>query len=265
VADARDHGFYAAGLVHAVAPDSEIRLIRVLDDAGQGDLQTLNRALIDFITEVVVRKEGAEDRVQQAGQGEPLAGAVINLSLGVHPPPDAFGEEHPEEIAEIASLGTILSVAKCLNLVTVAAAGNDSALSDEPLPAQIPAAWSTAIGVAASNKDGQISCFSNEGQIMAPGGDGGPRPSDCRPMLHTCEDGDCPYGLISLSLLSPTGYIYWHGTSFSAPLVSGWAAVLVQRGEGRLTQQQVLQEMQASDRPEAEPNLMTIDTSGSSP
>ncbi|MGD8625904.1 MAG: S8/S53 family peptidase [Anaerolineae bacterium] len=262
VADARDHGLYAAGLVHAVAPDSEIRLIRVLDDAGQGDLQTLNRALLDFITEVVARKGAGEDRVQQAVQGEPLAGAVINLSLGVHPPPGTVDREQPEEIA---SLSTILSVAQCFNLVTVAAAGNDSALSDEPLPAQIPAAWSSAIGVAASNKEGQISCFSNEGQIMAPGGDGGPRRSDCRPMLHTCEDGECPYGLISLSLLSPTGYIYWHGTSFSAPLVSGWAAVLVQRGKGELTQDQVLQEMQASDRPGAEPNLMTIDVSGSSP
>jgi subtilisin family serine protease len=262
-ADVRDHGLYAAGLVHAVAPASEIRLIRVLDDTGQGDLQTLNRALLAFISEVVERKGTDAAAQQQAEPDGTLRGAVINLSLGVHPPPDAAEQGLPEEIA---SLGAILSVAQCFDLVTVAAAGNDSALSDAPLPPQIPAAWPSAIGVAASNANGQLSCFSNEGQIMAPGGDGGPHPSACRSMLQTCED-DCPYALISLSLLSPTGYIYWHGTSFSTPLVSGWAAALVDRAGGWLPQERVLTEMMDSGRPSAgpDPDVMIIDVSDTSP
>ncbi len=213
--DMRDHGLFAAGLVHAVAPASEIRLIRVLDNEGQGDLQTLNRALVAFIDEVAGPASTAASQ-----QEVPLRGAVINLSLGVHPPPDAEEQGLP---AEISSLRTILAAAECLDIVTVAAAGNDSAGRQPHLPAQIPASWSSTIGVAASNESRALACFSNEGDILAPGGEGGPQPDECRPMFQDCT-GDCPYALISLSVASPTGYRYWTGTSFSTPLVSGLAA-----------------------------------------
>jgi subtilisin family serine protease len=224
-ADVSDHGLFAAGLVHAIAPDSEIELIRVLDDSGRGDLQTLNGALITFIRQVV------EDQ-------DRLHGAVINLSLGAHLPPDAPEQGLPEEIV---SLNTILRVAQCHGIVVVAAAGNDSAESATPLPMQVPAGWDSSLGVAASNCSKRLSCFSNAGEVNAPGGEGGKLPDGCESMLDECSE-DCEYGLISLSLASNWGYTYWTGTSFSAPLVSGLAATVLDRGadeSGWLTPDQV--------------------------
>ena len=218
--DVSDHGLFVSGLVHAVAPQSEIYLVRVLDDTAQGDLQTLNGALVNFITHTLAISDT-------------LDGGVINLSLGVHSP---TGEALPREIT---SLDTILSAARCFGMVVVAASGNDSAESS-PLPPQIPAGWESTIGVAASNIAKQMACFSNAEKVLAPGGDG--EQPGCIPALDECvgteetevaqAEGSCPLALISLSLASDTGYGYWNGTSFSAPLVSGLAALLYdQEGE----------------------------------
>lgn len=217
-----NHGLFAAGLVHAVAPQSQIELIRVLDDNGQGDLQTLNRALVEFI-----------QRVAQAG-GPP---AVINLSLGLHLLPEEKLQDLP---GDAQSLRTILQVAtECLPIVVVAASGNDSAQSDRPLEAQIPAVWGMKddvawrdrlIAVAASNQERRQSCFSNEGEVSAPGGDGAPGTTHrCEQKITTCAE-DCPLGVLSLAISSPSGFTYWNGTSFAAPLVSGQAAVLLSNG-----------------------------------
>jgi subtilisin family serine protease len=218
-----NHGLFAAGLVHAVAPQSQIELIRVLDDNGQGDLQTLNRALVEFM-----------QRVAQAG-GQPAA--VINLSLGLHLLPEEKLQGLP---GDAQSLRTILQVAtECLPIVVVAASGNDSAKSDQAMEAQIPAVWGMEddvswrdrlIAVAASNQEQRQSCFSNEGEVSAPGGDGAPgTTSRCEQKITTCAE-DCPLGVLSLAISSPSGYTYWNGTSFAAPLVSGQAAVLLSNG-----------------------------------
>jgi hypothetical protein len=121
VADLRDHGLFVAGLVHAVAPASEIRLIRVLDEVGCGDLFTLNEALERFTGEVK-RERGT------------LKGVVVNLSLGVHNLEkdvilDKCGPEDPEN--DIVSLCTALSDAYNDGAVIVAAAGNESNGSDK--------------------------------------------------------------------------------------------------------------------------------------
>ena len=66
--------------------------------------------------------------------------------------------------------------------MVVAAAGNDSFSADlaatspadayAPLPAEIPAGDAQVIGVAASTYDKQRGCFSNSGDVAAPGGNG---------------------------------------------------------------------------------------------
>jgi len=223
-ADVRNHGLFVAGLVHVVAPKAEIQLIRVLDNTGQGDLQTLNRALRTFISETLA-------------YSDTLNGAVINLSLGVHPPPDAEYEKPPEEVV---SLSRILTLAKCLNFSVVAASGNDSAKSIPPLDAQRPASWNSTVGVAASNMGGKLACFSNDGEIAAPGGDGEGASPVCKQVIHKCVEADehqtqavadyegCRFALISLSLNSDVGYSFWNGTSFAAPLVSGVAALILE-------------------------------------
>lgn len=228
--DVRDHGLFVAGLVHAVAPASELYLIRVLNEDGCGDLFTLNEALARFT--------GEAKKVRGT-----LEGVVINLSLGVHNPEDAeenenatpneCGPETPDE-DDLVSLCTALSAAYNEGAVIVAAAGNDSDNEEVPLPAQIPAAYAFVIGVQASNINRQLACFSNEGGVSAPGGDG--VAEDCAAGHQACA-GDCAEAVISLVLFPPeqeaywpTHYGYWSGTSFSAPLVSGLAALVSQAG-----------------------------------
>lgn len=202
-----DHGLFVASLVHAVAPSATLKLVRVLDEYGQGTLFDLNYALSQFVTETLAL-------------GRP---GVINLSLGVHPPPDAATTGLPDEIV---ALKTIIGGAAGFNFIVVAAAGNDSTPTST-MPLQIPASYPTAIGVAASTITRTKACFSNAGFDPSPG-------IYPRPWL-AAPGGGCGSTLpddyvIGRGLSSPSGYLYWKGTSFSAPLVSGIAALVLGRG-----------------------------------
>ncbi len=200
-----NHGLFVAGLVHALAPAADIRLIRVLDDAAQGNLFTLVTALYEFISNLPEDKR-----------------AVINLSLGLHGS-DIEGEEDwdgPDLLREA------LQQAHRQNIVIVAAAGNENALTEADAPAAFPARWEFVVGVAASDSKKRRACFSNQGDVMAPGGAG---LKNCIPPMGRCHDDDCPYAVISLDVGSYTGYSYGIGTSFAAPLVAGLAARLQAR------------------------------------
>jgi len=211
-----DHGLFAAGLVYAVAPQSEIHLVRVLNDYGCGDLWTLNNAINQWTA--------------QQTKGERLDKVVLNLSLGVHQPRDFARANWP---AEIVSLDEALRNARGRGAVIVAASGNDSYDSGVARPMQLPADWDYVIGVAASNQDPDFACYSNLGDVLAPGADGGPwEDGKCRPIAHTCkpDQAGCPFGLVSLATTTKTGYRFWVGTSFAAPVVSGQAALLLSGG-----------------------------------
>jgi hypothetical protein len=200
-----NHGLFVAGLAHEVAPDSEIHLYRVLDEYLQGDLFTLDTAIYAFITETLA-------------VGGDSGGAVINLSLGIHPQAGRVPRELPPEVV---ALQLLLAGARCHGMAVVAAAGNDRH-DGNPVP-HIPARYEFVLGVAASNNEREPACFSNRGQVAAPGGDG-------QRGCTLCSPGTCPEkSLISLVLDSP-GYAYWSGTSFAAPLASGQAALLLERG-----------------------------------
>ena len=289
--DVSDHGLFVAGLIHAVAPESEIHLYRVLDEHGCGQVFTISEAILHFA-------EGVQ------ADARSLDGAVINLSLGVHKPrtivqhsglsraPQAEMAETSEveasEVEEearrrrevldvlardqIESLRMAVAFATEAQIVIVAAAGNDSYLASQDglvLSSHYPAQYPSVIGVSASNALRQRSCFSNWGDLAAPGGDGGAdsllaerdpeffeeNPDlwglDCLPLSSTCS-GNCPHALIGLEYSQDTagnetyGYIYWQGTSFSTPLVSGAAALLLDAsssisggGQTRLSPDQV--------------------------
>jgi len=230
--DMRDHGLFVSGLIHAVAPQSNITLIRVLNPYGCGSLQALNMGLFHYI---------AQSQIQGT-----LASSVLNMSLGIHKP-KASDRDRAEELRmspgeidrlrmdEIESLRTLLYFAHSQGAVIVAAAGNESTKSQVE-PMQIPADYPFVVGVAANNKGGARSCFSNRGDVAAPGGDGGadatePAKYPCAPRNDVCTDSSCDKSVVSLVHHVTDGYAYWSGTSFSAPLVSGLAALLLSTGD----------------------------------
>lgn len=219
IPDARDHGVFSASLVQAVAPKSDIRLLRVLNDSNRGKLDVLNDELTAFIDNQVSKAEDDE---------RPLDKTVINLSLGVHVGPQD-SDDDSDDPAE--TLGMILKWAHELGAVIVAAAGNDSAgVIDPPKDPQIPASYDFVIGVGASNHEGGHACFSNGGDVYAPGGDNA---TACDPAIINCTiENDFKNCIIGYAHhISPDSHFAsWKGTSFAAPLVSGQAALLLSAG-----------------------------------
>ena len=253
--DQADHGVFVAGLAHAVAPASELHLVRVLDQHGKGELADVLYVL---------------SALNRAG----LPKTVVNMSLGFVPLPSAqpalrqavchelglqacdlpalvdeykrtknlnvlealeYDSDLASLEAEIASLGQSSLIA--------AAAGNASSRGDVKDP-QFPAAFATdypaVLAVAASDHNRERSFYSNRGNIVAPGGgDNGKdcdRPTPGRPA--TCWRG-AEYWLISIAqhrnprpLSSYWSYGAWVGTSFATPLVSGMAADLLETLSG---------------------------------
>lgn len=211
----KEHGLFVTGLIHALAPESEYTLYRVLDDRGCGDLFGLVEGLHLFMAEV-------------SGPAGSLGNVVINMSMGVLQPRDA-GEG-------VAVLEAAVLEAFERGAVLVAAAGNDSVSADHRLPAELPAAYQEVIGASSVNNQTAPTCYSNQGDVAAPAGEADltgklgseDEPLRCEPRAYTCTaagDGPaCWWGVISLATVSETDYAYWVGTSFAAPLVSGLAA-----------------------------------------
>jgi subtilisin family serine protease len=240
------HGLFAAHLAHTVAPDSQIYLVQVLrydtdTKALYGNLFTLLNAMHVFMGH------------------DPSVPTVVNLSLGIDV--DNINKEYstnsnfrealdsisnvleirgdailaginPDLVADyvpVVSLQTLLSHYNDneSNIVFVAAAGNDGGT----LP-QTPGVYPWVIAVAASNVEGVKACFSNSGDVAAPGGDGDG--GACTVDLIQCEGmTNCPYGVMSMVVTDDgtASYAYWAGTSFSTPLVSGMAALALADGE----------------------------------
>lgn len=217
-----DHGIFAAGLVHAVAPDAKLELVRVLNnDNGRGTLFDLLSALYEFYT-----RNGDNETLD-------LHGTVMNLSVGVHHPitptfasltvTDTFGLPN-----EVLSLKQILRYGYDHGAVIVAAAGNDFAFGeDDSTWTETPAAYDFVISVGGSNQVGARSCFSNNGELFAPAGDGAD--SDCSgPPAENCPT-DPTRCIVSVlhddQGITNASFGYWVGSSFAAPQVSGLAAL----------------------------------------
>lgn len=223
--DLGHHGMFVAQMVHAVAPASEIELYRVLNNQIEGNLYSL----INTFRETLLATNN-------------ISPTVVNMSLGIRIPPPGSDIQLPS--SGIEAFRTLVTLANCRNIVVVAAAGNNSIMSNPPELAHLPADWSSVIGVAASNVAHQRSCFSNQGDIAAPGGDGR-MPDDpvtstlpiplCQDRINVCDVmGDsCPFAIIGPigppSDDNETGLIYWNGSSFAAPLVTGLAARVLQK------------------------------------
>jgi hypothetical protein len=194
--DIRDHGLFVAGIVCDLARHADVRLVRVLNDWGVGDLMSIAHALRQV--------PGMVDRTKRPH-------LIVNMSLGADlaPGDEGFKEWLPATYGHLfacdraeplrANLEAALAAAaqplgddaarlmrlSLLNLalavswlvqeqgaMLVASAGNDY---DKQKPAppttarqepRFPARYADALGVAAVNVKGAPSEFANRGDVQ---------------------------------------------------------------------------------------------------
>jgi len=232
ITDSDEHGVFIASLIHKIVPASTIKLVRVLDNGGCSDGNTLVNAMGNFI----------QSEKAQISQGKRV---VFNLSLGV--PASVL-----TDVVDLAPLeGTLFHTMNENGILVVAAAGNDLGK-----PLLLPAGFSDdsqlnpftkVIAVEAHNSKGEPACFSNKGQnaLLAPGGEGKSEKdkdgniNPCASDLNDCTDKTtCDQAIMGRT--HDGRWIFWAGTSFAAPLVSGAAAHWLSQG---CTPQQVYDQL----------------------
>jgi hypothetical protein len=236
-----DHGLFVAGLIHDIAPRAEIRLWRVLNDFGGGDLCTLVQALAEAL-------ETAQD------ERKPV---LINLSLVINMPVETLNALWASPNFNFqqrfdATLDVALGEIRATDCVAVAAAGNGSGGEGPAQEPRYPARFDTVIAVAAANRGGQPALFADRGEVQSGttpngvatfGGDadrsGGGNPA-IRPTVHLASGTpirDAPIGIMISATVpqdngqaNETGWAYWAGSSFATPIVTGLTACLVSAG-----------------------------------
>lgn len=241
-----DHGLFSAGIVKDIAPKTEIHLIQAIDDAGLTDLLEVTDAL-----SVLPGTLGGKKRL------------IVNLSLTFTVPTFAeFLKQGGPLLAGLTqddydlihhSLGDVMAWLQQQNVLVVASAGNynmPDAARPEP---RFPAYYDTVFGVAAYNRQFAAAAYSNCGDenkivvsngIATLGGDtiinrGQREIADLRDGPDAIEGifsaVDLPFFPLSAAGTTvgngsnTTGWVYWVGTSFAAPIISAVAAAIWDR------------------------------------
>ena len=202
IAQWTDNGVGLTGLAYG----AKILPVRVLDDAGEGDANTIAR--------------GVRYAVQRGAK-------VINMSLEFAPDDSGM----PLKKADIPQLISAIDYAHRKGVLVIAASGNEGATTID-YPAKAP----NVVAVGATTEHGCLSAFSNIGKgldIVAPGGGSDSRhgnDSNCRPgrgkpgrdisQVTLVAQGAKTFGI-------PGGY---EGTSMAVPHVSAAAALVIASG-----------------------------------
>ena len=216
------HGEFVWSLSHEVAPGAKYFFYPVLDEYGLGDTATLIAALEQFAA--------TAQRLDRPKGIKELQGVVINLSLTINSAQGDIVGPLNDEITKLVDMG----------VTVVAAAGNDSSAGVQPM--RPPAAFSNVIGVAAVQVDNQRASYSNWAptgsiDVAAPGGDGDCTTANGAPYCVIGRDRNTQFLCKSISKAGKcvhpyryvAGYLAWTGTSFATPLVSGLAALVIQK------------------------------------
>lgn len=234
-----DHGLSIAGMIRDVAPKARIRLIRVLNDYGGGDLYGLFAALTDLERELVT---GTVRRL------------VINLSLTIMPDlrrlPYIWFEHRQWSTTQLIGATRVLShIEEGLRLLfegllahgalVVAAAGNDSFAASQqgqaPRPPRAPARYDSTLSVTSVSSMFEPSAFANVANIppaetgVATFGGNSYGAMDANSLPDAVRgvyiSPSFPDGEQNLS-----GWADWCGTSFSTAIVSALGAQLMAQG-----------------------------------
>ena len=234
-----DHGLFIAGLIRDIAPGARIRLIRILNDLGGGDLYNLFAALSDL-----------EQELDSSAIGK----LVINLSLTIMPdirrlPYVWFERRQWPSTQLMGAIRILMHIEEGLRLLfeslyahgalIVAAAGNDSFSANKeglaPRPPRAPARYETTLSVTAVNSRFVPSVFANAANlpplntgIATFGGDG----------FGSIDANGWPDAVRGV-YIAPTfpggeqntsGWADWSGSSFATPIISAYAAHLLAQG-----------------------------------
>ncbi len=261
-----DHGLFVAGIIHSIVPRAPIRLLRVLDDLGVGNVYTLSQALIQafdlakrektrlvinlsLVAAIPTGEDFAHDwlpashpRIDDQAGDQAAAQARAPAALR------ALRSSVAQEVrtAAHAAIGDVVGWLATNGVLVVAAAGNDAVGDASPRPEpRLPARCDSALGVGAMRRDGQAaSRFSNRADMFVMG-DGiatfGGNSRSADPPAIEIGDGkrvDAILGIVSAKRLpdasgnpnqmheNTTGWAYWAGTSFATPIISAVAVRL---------------------------------------
>jgi hypothetical protein len=259
-----DHGLFVTGIVHDIAPRARIRLIKVLNDSGVGDIASLFDALHRLLLE---RERNTR--------------LIINMSLVADLPTadELLADWFPATNADPAALRcswkmiasllgqTHLCLSEAIDwlidqeVLIVAAAGNegfDPTTRPEPL---FPAAYDSVLSVAAVTRADEPAQFSNRGDmrvfgngIAVFGGEGVAASEAALPVVpKPARSGwrDAVAGIFSAPKIplaptseasNTTGWVWWSGTSFATPVISAIAAnILLDPATSRLSALDLMQ------------------------
>lgn len=195
-----DHGYSVYSQISMLVPQARTRVYRVL--ATPSGENRLSGRVSYLIATLKHYRESVES----------LNNSIIHMSLGI----DCIG-------SHVKSLESVLLDFHEGNATIVAAAGNYSA-TVSTFPANLD--WVISVGATEISSPDK-SCFSNKGQIYAPGGGCDQLPDKCDidgTTNDTADDACEELGIIAAA--SSNEFLAWRGTSFAAPFVTSLAAML---------------------------------------
>lgn len=226
------HGTFIAGIIRQLAPDAQVRAIRVM----YGDGIVSESSLVLALTYLAARIRYAQ---QRAAAGQPVDPAdlvdIVNLSLG------GFFETPLEEEQDSQLLDAVNALAD-LGVIVVAAAGNDSTTRrfyPAALAGRPPRAGSVpVVSVSALNPNGTKAAFADDGDWVNCWASGAAIVSTMPTWLRGDRTPDLHAGdreTLDIDDYS-AGFGIWSGTSFAAPLVAATlAGQLLAQSTGDLT------------------------------
>jgi Subtilase family len=234
-----DHGLSVAGLVRDVAPRARIRMIRVLNDFGGGDLYSLFACLTDLERELV------------AGRMHRL---IINLSLTIMPdirrlPFIWFAHRQWPTTQLMGTMRVLHHIEEGLRLLfeclaaqgalIVAAAGNDSLYAHQrgqpSRPPRAPARYESTLSVTAVNCQFAPATFANAANVPPIDAGVATLGGDSYGAVDSNGWPDAVRGLYISpkfpdSSQNTSGWADWSGTSVATPIISGLASHLMSQG-----------------------------------
>lgn len=245
--DTSDHGLFIAGIIHNLAHNARIHLVRVLNDYGVGTIETLALGLniildtdaanphFDILNNIVVNCsltvnfDFGLDKKNILIRLKNIAGAVTQAILN-----DEFPEFVENMQKGIEWYCDVVGLNNNTGMI-FSAAGNNSEPGKVKRPPLYPAAFLPVIGVGANEDYSHEPDRPKHDGALTMGGKM-KRSTNCN---HAHKDKNSILSLFLQDTVAPdcrqnvgnsTGWARWAGTSFSSAVVAGCVVYLCQSG-----------------------------------